>query len=50
MRTEVTNVIHVNTGIFVRVMPGARMLRMVTMKFKPAAMEAIPRMLRPMTQ
>ena len=31
-RTEVTSVIHTNTGMRIRRMPGARRLRIVTMK------------------
>ena len=50
MRTDVTKVIQVKTGILVSDMPGARMFRMVTMKLRPAAMDATPRMFRPMTQ
>ena len=44
------NVIQVNTGSFVKVIPGARMFRIVTMKFKPAAIDAMPSTLRPSTQ
>ena len=40
--TMVTRLIHVNSGIRMRVMPGARMLTMVTKKLNAAASEAIP--------
>ena len=38
----VTIVIHVNSGILIRLMPGARMLTIVTMKLNDAASDAIP--------
>ena len=41
-RKDTTSVIHVNTGIRISVMPGARMLRMVMMKLNAAASEEIP--------
>ena len=41
-RIAVTSVIHVNSGIRMSVMPGARMLRMVTMKLNDAASDATP--------
>ncbi len=50
MMNCVTNVIHVNTGIRMRRMPGARRFTIVTMKLIPAAMEAIPSTCRPITQ
>ena len=37
-RNDVTSVIQTNTGMRMRVMPGARMLMIVTMKLKPPAM------------
>jgi len=42
-RNCTTRVIHTNTGSRIMVMPGARMLRMVTMKLKPAARDETPR-------
>ena len=39
-----------NTGMRIRVMPGARMLMMVTMKLKPASIDAMPRICRPSIQ
>ena len=41
-RKDTTKVIHVNTGIRISVMPGARKLKMVMMKFSAAASEDIP--------
>ena len=49
-RNEVTSVIQVNSGIRMRVIPGARMLRMVTMKLNAAANEAMPRSCKLMIQ
>ena len=49
-RNDVTSVIHTNTGMRNSVMPGARMFRIVTMKLRPAAIEAIPRICRPKAQ
>ena len=40
-RKEVNNAIHVNTGRRIIVMPGARMLMIVTMKLSEAAIEAM---------
>ncbi|KGS05743.1 hypothetical protein X946_5950 [Burkholderia sp. ABCPW 111] len=37
MRTFVQSAVHVNTGIFISVMPGARIRRMVTKKFTPVS-------------
>ena len=37
-----TSVIHTNTGMRMSVMPGARMLRMVAMKFTPAMTDEAP--------
>ena len=50
MRKEVTSVIQTNTGSRIMVIPGARMLMIVTMKFSEAAMDATPSNWRPMTQ
>ena len=36
--------VHTNIGIFISVMPGARMLRMVTMMLIEPMMELAPRM------
>ena len=49
-RKEVTSVIQTNTGSRIMVIPGARMLMIVTMKFSEAAMDATPSSWRPMTQ
>ena len=43
----VTRLIQVNTGMRISVMPGARMLRMVTMKLTPPTSEAMPVICRP---
>ena len=43
INAEVTNVIHVNTGKRIIVIPFARMLMIVQMKLKEAASEAMPR-------
>ena len=43
MMNWVMNAIHVNTGMRMSFMPGARMLMMVAMKLNAAASEAIPR-------
>ena len=45
-RKAVTNVIQVNSGILIKVIPGARMLIMVTIKLKAEASDAIPRTCR----
>ena len=42
IRNCVTSVIQTNSGMRMRVMPGARMLRMVTMKFTPAMIDEAP--------
>ena len=36
--------VHANSGIFISVMPGARMFRMVTMMLMEPMMELAPRM------
>ena len=46
MRNCTISVIHTNTGMRISVMPGARMLRMVVMKFTPASTEEAPRICR----
>src|SRR4051812_15939788 len=43
VRNAVTVIIHVNTGMRMRVMPGARMLRMVTMKLMADVVDPMPR-------
>ena len=49
-RNCTTRIIHVNTGIFIRVMPGARMLSTVTMRLIEPISEAIPAICKPRTQ
>ena len=49
-RNWVTSVIQLNTGRRIIFIPGARMLRIVTMKLKPAASDAMPRIWRPSSQ
>ena len=49
-RNCVISVIQVNGGRRSMRMPGARMLRIVTTKLKPAASDAIPRICRPSSQ
>jgi hypothetical protein len=49
-RNCVTRLIQVNTGIFMSVMPGARMLRQVTIRLIAPVSEAMPVMMRPMFQ
>ena len=41
-RKAVTNIDHTNSGILCRVMPGARMLKMVVMKLIAPRIEAAP--------
>ena len=50
MRNDVTSVIQVNTGSRIIFMPGARRLRIVTMKLNPAASDAMPRIWSPSSQ
>src|SRR3712207_9342805 len=50
IRNCTTNDIHVNIGMRMSVMPGARMLMIVVMKLKPAARDDTPRICRPRTQ
>ena len=45
-----TSVIHMKIGMRNRSMPGARMLRMVTMRLAAPAVDAMPRICRPNTQ
>ncbi|MNJ65031.1 hypothetical protein D3C77_610230 [compost metagenome] len=40
--TLVTSEVHVKIGIFIRLMPGARMRRMVTMKLMPLSVVPSP--------
>ncbi len=49
-RNWVTKLIQTNTGIRMRVMPGARMLMIVTRKLKPASIDERPRICRPSIQ
>ncbi len=49
-RNWVTSTIHVNTGIFINFMPGARMLRMVTIRLIAPVSEAMPVICRPSAQ
>ena len=46
MRNWTTSVIHTNTGMRIKVIPGARMLRMVTMKLTAAITDETPRISR----
>ena len=50
IRKDVTSVIQVNTGTRIIVIPGARMLMIVTMKFKEPAIDDTPRSCKPITQ
>ena len=49
-RIAVTKVAQQKRGIRLKVMPGARILRMVTTKFSAPAIDATPRICRPITQ
>src|SRR4026209_1550760 len=49
-RNWVTKLIHTKTGMRIRVMPGARMLMMVTRKLKPASIDDTPRICSPSIQ
>ena len=49
-RNWVTRVIQVKIGIFMRVMPGARMLITVVIRFTQPVIDATPVMIRPSTQ
>ena len=46
---EVMSIIHAKTGMRIMVMPGARMLTMVTMRLSAVAVVPIPLMKRPNT-
>ncbi len=50
IRIETISAFQVKSGIRIRVMPGARIFRMVMMKLREAATEAIPRTWRPSAQ
>ena len=50
VRNAITRIIHTNTGMRIIVMPGARMLRMVTRKLTAVATEPMPSMMRPTVQ
>ena len=47
-RNWVISSIQVSTGMRISVMPGARMLRQVTMRFMDETSDAMPRICRPM--
>ena len=49
-RNWVTKLIHTKSGMRISVMPGARMLMMVTMKLNPASIDEMPRICRPSIQ
>ena len=49
-RKETISVIHAKTGSFIMLMPGARMLTMVTMKLNAAAREETPNTCNPSIQ
>ena len=46
---DVMSIIHAKTGIRIMVMPGARMLTMVTMRLSAVAVVPMPLMKRPKT-
>ncbi len=48
--TWTTKIIQVKTGIFIRSMPGARMLSTVTVRLTALTSEAMPAMSRPMVK
>ena len=50
IRNWVTKLIQMKTGMRIRVMPGARMLMIVTRKLKPASIDEMPRICRPSIQ
>ena len=50
VRNATTSIIHVNTGIRMSVMPGARMFRTVTMKLMADVVDPMPRKMMPTTQ
>ena len=47
VRNAITSIIHTNTGMRIIVMPGARMLRIVTKKLTAVATEPMPSMIKP---
>ena len=49
-RNCTTNAIHVNIGMRIRFIPGARMLMIVVMKLNAAASDDTPRIWRPSIQ
>ena len=50
VRNAVTSIIHTKTGIRMSVMPGARMLRIVTTKLTPDVTDPMPSITRPTAQ
>ena len=50
VRNATTSIIHTNTGMRIIVMPGARMLRIVTRKLTAVATEPMPSMINPTHQ
>ena len=50
VRNATTSIIHTNTGMRMSVMPGARRLRIVTMKLIADVVEPMPSMMRPTVQ
>ncbi len=49
-RTEVTSTVQTRIGIRNKVMPGARILKIVTRKLMPPRIELVPMSVRPMSQ
>ena len=49
-RNWAMNVIHTKIGMRIRLMPGARMLMMVTIRLMAPVSDAMPRIWRPNTQ
>ena len=50
VKNATTSIIHTNTGSRIIVMPGARMLRIVTRKLTAVATEPMPSMISPTAQ
>ena len=50
VRNAMTSIIQTNTGSRIIVMPGARMLRIVTRKFTAVATDPMPSMINPTAQ
>ena len=50
VRNATTSIIHTNTGMRMSVIPGARRLRIVTMKLMAAVVEPMPSITRPTVQ